>query len=114
MNLDAGTLTICNLINTAARGEMPKQALTPVARHWYGELTAGVTRIYAAMGANQQIDLLARIHADRSVRAGQYAVLGNGEQYRIDVVQQLVDDNGLRVTNLTLSKLGELYDVVSD
>ena len=114
MNLDAGTLKICNLTNTAPRGTMPVEQLVPVSRHWFGNLTVGVTRLYAAMGANQQIDLLVRIRYDQSVTAGQYAVLGNGDQYRIDAVQQLVDDNGLKATNLTLSKVGDLFDVVSE
>lgn len=111
MIYDSGTLKICDLTNTAAKGEMPREALLPVSRHWYGERTVGVTRLYAAMGANQQVDLLVRIHADRGVKVGQFAVLGNGDQYRIDAVSQVTDDNGLRATDLTLSRLGELYDV---
>ena len=40
-----------------------------------------------------------------------YALLDTGEQYRIDNVQHLLDDDGLRVTDLTLRRVEQLYDV---
>jgi hypothetical protein len=40
-----------------------------------------------------------------------YAVLDDAEQYRIDNVQRLKDDEGLKVVDLTLSRLEENYDV---
>ena len=35
-------------------------------------------------------------------------------QYRIDNVQQLLDDDGLRVTDLTLRRLDSNYDVKAE
>ena len=35
----------------------------------------------------------------------------SGDQYRIDNVQHLLDDDGLKVTDLTLSRMDELYEI---
>lgn len=111
MILDSGTLTVCTLGNMAEAGMMPVWALVVRSRHWYGERTVGYGRYYAAMGANQRIDQLVRIHQDRGIQAGMYAVLGNGEQYRIENVAQGGEDTELRWTDLTLVRLEDRYDV---
>lgn len=108
---DDGTLRVCRLDNTAPAGAMPVMRLVPVARFWYGERTVGYGRIYAAAGVNEEIDMLVRVAYTRAARAGMYAVLGNGEQYRITHVQQVTDDDGLRATDLTLARVEENYDV---
>lgn len=110
MLFDDGILQICTLKNKAESGEMPKEALVPGKEHFYGERTVGYGRQYAAKGVNEQVDMLVRIWQDRSIRIGMY-VLVDGDQYRIDNVQHLYDDDGLRVTDLTLQRLEELYDV---
>lgn len=114
MLLDSGVLTLCTLQNTAALGAMPVERLVPQGSHWFGERTVGYGRQYAAKGVNEQVDLLARIWQDRTARIGMYALLDSGEQYRIDNVQQLWDDDGLRVTDLTLHRLETLYDVAGE
>ena len=114
MNLDSGTLTVCTLQNRAEAGRMPVMALAQRSRHWYGERTVGYGRYYAAMGANQRIDLLVRLHQDRGIQSGMYAVLGNGEQYRIESVAQGGEDTELKWTDLTLVRLEDRYDVVTE
>lgn len=111
MLLDAGTLTLCTLENIAQHGAMPVQRLQPQKTCFYGERTVGYNRQYDAMGANERIDMLVRIWQDRTARAGMFAVLDSGEQYRISFAQQLADEDGLRVTDLTLERLDDLYDV---
>ena len=112
MLLDSGIVTIYELNNIAKPGEMPKEVLKPINSFYFGYRTIGYNRLYAAHGVNKQIDLLVRIwRAD--VTAGQYAVI-NGIQYRIDTVQQLTDNTGLAVTDLTLEKLGAFYDIVDN
>lgn len=115
MLLDDGVLYLCTLTNTADPGAMPVQRLTKVAKYWYGERTVGYNRLYAARGVNEDIDMLVRIAHTRAVRAGMYAVLGNGEQYRINAVQQVEDDStGLRATDLSLRRLEENYELSID
>ena len=111
MLLDAGTLTLCTLKQESKPGAMPKQSLVPGEMCFYGERTVGYNRQYAAMGVNERIDMIARIWQNRAARAGMYALLENGEQYRINFAQQLLDDDGMRVTDLTMARLEKLYDV---
>lgn len=110
--LDRGILTICTKTNTASNGAMPVESLTTLSQHYYEERAIGYGRQYAAKGVNEKVDLLARIWYDNSIRIGMYAYIEDTqEQFRIDNVQHLYDDNNLRVTDLTLSRLEDNYDV---
>lgn len=115
MLLDSGILFLCSLSNTASPGAMPCEKLVKIGKFWYGERTVGYNRLYTARGVDEEIDMLVRVAHTRAARAGMYAVLGNGEQYRITAAQQIVDNgtngNGLRYTDLTLRRLEENYDV---
>lgn len=112
MELDDGIVYLCELNNEAEEGDMPKERLHKIARHWYGERTIGMNRQYLAKGVSEQIDLLIRIHWDRKARIGLYALLGNGEQFQITNVTRIEDDgNGLRYSELTLERLEDFYDV---
>lgn len=117
--LDAGVLTLCNLTNTAALGDMASYKLVPVISQFFGERQIGINRAYLAKGADEQVDLLARIW-DEGVRPkiGQYAVITkyryqenpNGDQYRITLVQPTTNEDGLRVIDLQLERLVDYYE----
>lgn len=114
--MQAGKVTICDLVNTADAGAMPVEKLSPVTAALFEERAVGYNRFYAAQGVNQQIDLLIRVWR-MAVQIGQYAVLEmseNNGQYRITNVQNLMNDDGLKVTDLTLSRLDSNYDVVEE
>lgn len=106
---------------------MPSMKLVPLEYEgekltWgFENRVVGMTRQYQAKGVSERVDMLIRIwHAP--VRIGMYAVLTDyddqenpeGDQYRIDNVQQLTDDNGLKVTDLTLYRMDELYEVANE
>lgn len=113
---DAGLVTICNLENTAEPGRMPVEQLVPVTRAFFEERTVGYNRFYTALGANQQVDLLIRIWRFPA-QIGQFAVLTDSEndgQYRITNVQHLLDDDRLKATDLTLTRLERNYDVATE
>lgn len=114
MLFDAGILTVCELVNTADPGRKPVMQLSQLSQHYYGERVIGFSRRYAALGVNERVDLLARIWQDRTIRVGMYATDANGDQYRIDNVQQLTDDDGLQVTDITMSRLEDYYDVLTE
>ncbi len=118
MLLDSGILALYKLKNTAENGRMPVQKLVMYDEAYFGERTVGYNRLYAAKGVNQQIDKLVRIWRNEAVEAGDYTILDpseeNPKQYRIDAVQQLYDDDGLKVTDLTLVRLEKNYDVLSE
>lgn len=119
--MDSGLATLCTLENTAEEGDMPKEKLVPFETLAFEVRNIGVTRFYAAQGANQQIDMLIRVwRVDAKV--GMYAVLTDyegqenedGDQYQIDLVQQTLDAAGLKVTDLTLRRVNRLYEVLAE
>lgn len=106
---DSGILTIYSLTNTAEPGLMPAEKLVKICEAYYMEQTIGVTRAYAAMSANQQIDKLVRcFNTALSVNA-EYAVLEGGDQYRITLKQVRGDD-----VDLTLERLEDYLDVSTE
>ena len=111
---DAGVVTVCQLTNTAQAGEMPKEELTAVATAFFEERTVGYNRYFAARGANERVDLMIRVVRMPEARAGMYAVLSSSEndgQYRIAQVQNLLDDDGLKATDLSLTRLETFYEL---
>lgn len=108
---DDGTVTICTLENVAENGRMPVETLQPIRKYWFQMRTVGVTRQYMAKGVNEQVDLLLSVPFDPSIRIGLYAVLGNGEQYRIGTVSHFREDTELRRTEIALTRLEDNYAV---
>ena len=128
---DDGVLYICALDNVAENGDMPRQVLRIIGKHWFEQRSPGFRRSYQAIGVNQRIDFLVRIHRDYKIEGGMYAVLGNGDQFRIDLVYHGQDTNvrskmvdskyyrqptivGEEYTELSLSKLENNYDIATD
>lgn len=111
MRRDGGVVYVCNLIDTAADGDMPKRVLQRKGKFWYEDRVVGYGRYYAALGANEMVDMLVRIAYSKAVRIGMYAVLGNGDQFRISNVQVLKDEDDLRCIDLTLTRLEQNYEL---
>ncbi len=112
MILDSGTMLVCERVNVSANGRMPVEMLNPIAKHWYQERTIGMSRQYMAQGVNERVDLLAYVHFDPRIRAGMYAVLGNGEQLIIRQVSHVIEENtNLRYTSMSAQRLDQNYDV---
>lgn len=117
--MDDGIIKICDLTNLAPDGDMPMNQLTVLDSMYFESRTVGYNRQYAAKGVNEQVDMLVRVWRNNTVHIGMFAVLTNyegqvnksGDQYRIDNVQHLLDDDGLKVTDLTLYRMDELYEV---
>lgn len=111
MLLDSGILELYKLVNTAPNGNMPNEQLVYIDSAYYGERTVGYNRQYAAKAVNESVDKLIRIWRNESISAGMYVLLEDGNQYQIDMVQHLLDDDGLKVTDLTLSRLEKNYEL---
>lgn len=119
--MDSGTVKIYTLSNSAAAGAMPVMALSSLTQEMdFEERTISQNRQYLAKGVKEQVDMVIRIWRDSTpIRIGMYAVLTNckwqenpaGDQYRIDNVQPGLDDDGLDIVDLTLSRLEEFYEV---
>ena len=102
---DAGILTIYRLTNATTTGDMPREMFEKICDAYYDELSVGVTRAYAALSADQHIDLLVRCYNTKLTIDAEYVVIGT-EQYRITLKQKRGDD-----IDLTLERLEEYLDV---
>ena len=119
--LDSGKVVFCDLIDVAEPGLMPKEELQPVYECLFENRIIGINRRYQAIGVNQEISALIRIwrpplreNRKPMVEVGMYAVLDESEidgQYRVEVVQPLINYDGINITEVTLAKLEDYYDL---
>jgi len=123
MIYDSGLITVCELVNVAAPGDMPCERLKARFSAYFGEIRAGITRIYLAKGAGENVDLFVQI-PDEGFRpaADEYAVIqmynGHGDdaddkQYRITALQSGTDDDGHRVYDIQLTRLERNYELLT-
>ena len=105
---DAGILSICRLTDATVTGDMPHEVLQEICTAYYDELSVGVTRAYAALSADQHIDMLVRCYNTSLTVDAEYVVVGD-EQYRIALKQKRGDD-----IDLTLERLEEYLDVYTE
>jgi hypothetical protein len=108
---DAGILTLYTLVNTATPGNKPLEQLQKVGEAYYAERTVGYNRIYAALGANERIDMVVRCYNTEIPYSAKYVVLEDGNQYQISIKQKIVDDDA---TDLTLVRMETYYDVIDE
>ena len=109
---DGGLVTLYALENIAEPGFMPVEKLVQKGTAYYSYSTAGITRIYAAMGANRQFDLVIRCWNMTELPEGvKYAIPEDGKQYRIDPAQPIYDADAI---DLTLVRLEDYYDVLAE
>lgn len=109
---EGGLLTIYSLQNIAKKGFMPKEKLVSEGTAYFSYRTIGVTRMYAALGANREIEVLVRCWNTELPQEGKFVILdGSGIQYRIDVAQPIVDEDAV---DLTLVRLEDFFDVAAE
>ena len=111
MTFDDGVVIICNVENSAQPGERPVKMLRPVQELCYAEDTLGITRYYEAIKADQLIEAVISVPAEISVNINQMAILEDGSQYQIRMVQKETDEFGLKILKLSLERNGEEYEV---
>lgn len=102
---DGGILKLYELTETQTAGFMPQEELVLKGSAFFSYRTIGVNRMYAALGANRQIDLLVRCWNTQLPLDAKFVII-DGIQYRIDVAQPMED-----AVDLTLVRLEDFYDV---
>lgn len=105
-----GIVKIYEVGNTSEPGGMPTEGLIYKQTLRYKERTVGLTRYYAAIKENVEVSAVIRCPQVRSVKANNIAILTDGEQYRIELVQY-PEDIEPPVMDLTLEKVSDFYDV---
>lgn len=110
-----GILQICKLENVATAGFMPVEKLVVIEEAYYRKRTVGYNRLYAAMGANQEISMLVRCFNTEvpSYTQQLYVIFPDDSdiQFRVSAIQEIVEDGAI---DLTLTRLEENYDCLTE
>lgn len=109
MTFDDGTLNIYNTENIAPAGEKPITGLVYKSSHFFGYETIGMTRHYTAKQAHVIISDIVHVWQDRNIKSGDICILEDGLQYKCELVQHVLNEDGLPITRITLERLGEEY-----
>ena len=116
MTFNAGILKVYTIENIANPGSKPKKGLRLSESFFYGYETLGFNRYYTALKANQQIEAVVRVPEWNEIDAASCVIrLENGKDYRIVLSQPIAeDDSGARYTRLSLERINESYDLISN
>lgn len=114
MTFDDGILTVCELTNIAANGQKPVYRLSVRESFYFGFDVVGFNRYYTALNAKVQIAHVVNIPGWNVINPNDVIVLEDETQFRLSQVQPMLDDNGLRITKLSLERITESYEFVSD
>ena len=106
---EGGILRLYALETVQQPGRMPSEKLVEKQHFYCSNVMTGVTRRYAALGANRNYNKVVMLwNAQPIDESIQYAIDEDGTQYRIDIAEPDYTQDSLE---LTLVKLEDLYDV---
>lgn len=108
-----GILGVYRLVNTADAGYMPQMQLVKLFDAYFSRQRVGVTRLYAAIGVNAQLDAVFRLwntRIDEAMPKDLYAVV-EGTQYRITLVQDVVERDAV---DITVQKIDDLFTIAEE
>lgn len=111
MTFDDGILKICEVKNTAKPGEKPVKQLKEKESTYFGYRDLGITRYYTALKADQKIDAVVDVPDWPDIRGTDICVMENGDQFTIKMIQKTKDEDDLKITRVSLERLGENYAV---
>ncbi len=111
MTFDDGILTIFSAENVSVPGGMPIVQLIPKERYYYSFDNLGINRYYTALQAQQTIEAVVNIPGWGNISATDICTLDDGTQYRIVMRQSTTDEDGLRITKLSLERINEKYAI---
>lgn len=111
MTYDDGILDIYRNTNSAENGRMPVMTETLLSSHYFGFETVGVQRYFTAQMAHQQIDYVVHIPGWWDIIVTDTVKIRDGvsfheaPDYRVTMVQQTQDNDGLKITRLSLERV---------
>lgn len=122
MTFDDGIVGVYELTELKVPGKMPVDTLTLIDQFYFDYDVLGINRYYTALQAKQQIESVISIPGWNPIKANRHiAVIADPDggldadcdQFRIVMVQPTHDEYGLRITKLTLERIGEKYVAMS-
>lgn len=110
MPLDSGELTVWRGENIAPPGGMPVMDYQQVWASYYENRAIGVSRYYTAQQHGDRADALVRVHRTYEVDPAKDRIVlapydrPDGNAYRVTQKQDVLDDEGLPASDLTLER----------
>lgn len=112
MTFDDGIMRVYEITNIAEPGNKPVEGLVFREAFFFGYTDLGINRYYTAKMAHEQIEAVVYIPGWHPIKANEYvAVMEDDAQFVIRMVQPTTDDDGLRVTRLSLERIGDKYAI---
>ena len=105
MRMDDGIVEIERSELVSEAGEMPEYAYRKWWRSYFAEKTVGVQRYYSAKAADDRADMLIQVQRNRNISTALDRAVIDGMYYRITQVQQVADEDGNPVTDVTLERI---------
>lgn len=111
--LNDGMVRICDVVNVAEPGYQPVKKLHPKVALRYEKQRVGINRFYSGMQNQIQVDKVIRVPKAIIVTNKDIAVTEDGQEYRIEQVQDVLDVYPVCL-DLTLSRIDQedAYDLV--
>lgn len=113
MTFDDGIVKIYKTQNVAQSGDMPQIKLKLKDKYYFSFGKLGITRIYQAMQAQQQIESVINVPEWGDISMLDIAVLEDEKQYFIRTAQKEKDEDGLNITRLSLERVVDEYEYYS-
>lgn len=112
--IPGGILKVCKLVNTAEKGYTPVYSLEEKASYFYSKKSLSVNRSHFARQDGIKIDNIVRCHNVLSdqFEVDEYVILDDNTQTQMQIID-VNDYPDLNVTDLTLKKVNDFYDVIS-
>ena len=116
MTFDDGILTVYNVTNTAQAGDRPRWGWRKYVYLFFGYDRIGVTRLYLAKQAAQEVSAVVNIPGWNDVKNTDVVLIPEPQplHYQVADVQPELDENGLRIMKLTLERTGQKYEVPTE
>lgn len=111
MTFDDGILTIYKTENIGEPGMKPVVGLVEKDRYYFCFDALGINRYFTALQAKQQIECVVNIPGWDDIRATDICELEDGSQFRIVMRQPTIDEDGLRITKLSLERIEDKYAI---
>lgn len=105
-----GVVSIYAVKDVAPSGYAPQYELISKAKVGYAEQRLGIQRYYAAAQNQVRVERVIRIQRGVRVDSQDVAITEDGHQYRVDMVQAVIDIYPASL-DLTLAKIDHEYEV---
>lgn len=110
MTFDDGILKVCEITNTSDNGDMPVHTLVEVARYHFAYDVLGINRYYTALNAKVHLSHVVNISGWNTIDPRSVIVMEDGTKYKLSLVQPMLDNDGLRMTKLSLERITNAED----